>query len=105
MFGLTIVEWVMIVTAFGGGTTLQAIISAIKARHEGAQSREIEQGRSMAAEMNRAHQRLVDLEIELEKRTKSRNEWREVAHLLDIWCARNCAAPRTDYPTFPQDYT
>ena len=57
MFGFTATEIALLVTAFGGGSTLQAALAALKARRQGAYSREQSQNTAVVAELAQARAR------------------------------------------------
>lgn len=110
MFGFTATEIALLVTAFGGGTTLQAALAALKARRLGARSREETQNTAVVAELarireseNEAWQRADDMEDRYDRMTASRNAWRERSHQQDIYHTRHCRTETDEYPPAPVD--
>ena len=110
MFGFTATEIALLVTAFGGGTTLQAALAALKARRLGAQSREQSQNSAVAAELARvreseteAWERADAMEARYDRMTASRNAWRERSHKQDIYHERHCRTETDEYPPAPTE--
>lgn len=110
MFGLTATEIALLVTAFGGGTTVQAAFAAIRNRRLGARSRESAQLQALLAELERvrasereAWDRADAMELRYDRMTSSRNSWREHSHRQHAWVIAHCQPPDESYPTQPVD--
>ncbi|MGM5068389.1 hypothetical protein EU244_026370 [Rhodococcus qingshengii] len=110
MFGFTATEIALLVTAFGGGSTLQAALAALKARRQGAYSREQSQNTAVVAELarareseNEAWERADAMEARYDRMTVSRNKWRERSHKQDIYHDRHCRTETDEYPPPPTE--
>ncbi|MFF1531475.1 hypothetical protein [Cellulomonas sp. NPDC058312] len=110
IFGLSASDIALLVTAFGGGTTVQAAISAIRARHHGARSREDTQAQAIVAQLAQARasereawDRADAMEERYDRMTKSRNEWRERSTKQDVYHARYCRVDDVEYPSAPEN--
>lgn len=103
MFGFTATEIALLVTAFGGGSTLQAALAALKARRQGAYSREQSQNTAVVAELAQARDRADAMEARYDRMTSSRNAWRERSHKQDIYHTRHCRTETDEYPPAPAD--
>ncbi|EOM77301.1 hypothetical protein DW322_21280 [Rhodococcus rhodnii] len=114
IFGLSPTELALIVTAFGGGTTLQAAFGAIKARRNGARAREERQISAIRADLDRAREsldraeagereawaRADAMENRYDRMTQSRNRWRERSHHQDVHHLRHCSC-RDELDAYP----
>lgn len=103
MFGFTATEIALLVTAFGGGSTLQAALAALKARRQGAYSREQSQNTAVVAELAQARARADAMEARYDQMTLKRNQWRERSHKQDIYHARHCRTETDEYPPAPTE--
>ena len=110
MFGLSATEIALLVTAFGGGTTLQAAFAAIRDRRRGARSREPAQIQTIIADLDRvrasereAWERADAMEERYDRMTSSRNRWREHSHKQHAWVIAHCQPPDDTYPVAPTD--
>lgn len=110
LLGLTASDIALLVTAFGGGTTVQAAIAAIRARQHGARSREPAQVQALLSELERvrasereAWDRADAMELRYDRMTSSRNGWREHSHRQHAWVIAHCRQPDDTYPTAPDE--
>lgn len=110
VFGFSATEIALLVTAFGGGTTVQAAFAAIRDRRRGARSREPAQIQSVVADLERvrasereAWERADVMETRYDRMTSSRNKWREYSHKQHAWVIAHCRQPDDTYPATPTD--
>lgn len=110
MFGFSASDIALLVTAFGGGTTVQAAFAAIRDRRRGARSREPAQLNEVVAELERvrgsetaAWDRADSMEQRYDRMTSSRNKWREYAQKQHMWVITHCRRPDDTYPAAPAD--
>ena len=96
-----IAEVAALIAAFGGGTTVQVVLSALSARRSGARTRESEQQAAIVAEIDRARNHARKLEERLEQMTHNRNNWREYGHQMFFYLNSHCGPAGPDLPVRP----
>lgn len=107
---MTPAEIALLLTAAGGGATVQAGIAAVRAWLGGARSRESDQNAAARAEVDRAREseresrsRADAMEHRYDRMTAERNRWREYAHVLRAWAMAHVPPQDAAMPPIPPE--